>query len=292
MTDLQTGLLVIGAVAVAGVLVYNRLQERATRRKAEEAFGSRHSDVLMGAPAERKEPTLDEPAAVAPPLVTAPAASPQAVTRPSPPAPDPRVDYVLELQGTSAGAVRPEWVALQRRFARRASLAEAPGRKVQASLQMVSRNGVVSESELLEFRSQVETMAAAHGASVSAPPMREALEAAQALDRACADVDVQIALHVLGPAETNLRKEGLAVAPRTDGLTQLLDVPRTPDLAKTYAAMVEAARRLGGRMVDDNGNNVDERALAAIGVEIESLRARMTEMGVEPGSPLAQRLFS
>ena len=292
MTDLQTGLLVIGAVAVAGVLVYNRLQERATRRKAEEAFGSRHSDVLMGAPAERKEPTLDEPAAVAPPLVTAPAASPQAVTRPSPPAPDPRVDYVLELQGTSAGAVRPEWVALQRRFARRASLAEAPGRKVQASLQMVSRNGVVSESELLEFRSQVETMAAAHGASVSAPPMREALEAAQALDRACADVDVQIALHVLGPAETNLRKEGFAVAPRTDGLTLLLDVPRTPDLAKTYAAMVEAARRLGGRMVDDNGNNVDERALAAIGVEIESLRARMTEMGVEPGSPLAQRLFS
>ena len=277
MTDLQTGLLVIGAVAVAGVLVYNRLQERATRRKAEEAFGSRHSDVLMGAPAERKEPTLDEPAAVAPPLVTAPAASPS---------------WTLELQGTSAGAVRPEWVALQRRFARRASLAEAPGRKVQASLQMVSRNGVVSESELLEFRSQVETMAAAPRASVWAPPMREALEAAQALDRACADVDVQIALHVLGPAETNLRKEGFAVAPRTDGLTLLLDVPRTPDLAKTYAAMVEAARRLGGRMVDDNGNNVDERALAAIGVEIESLRARMTEMGVEPGSPLAQRLFS
>jgi len=292
MTDLQTGLLVIGAVAVAGVLVYNRLQERATRRKAEEAFGSRHSDVLMGAPAERKEPTLDEPAAVAPPLVTAPAASPQAVTRPSPPAPDPRVDYVLELQGTSAGAVRPEWVALQRRFARRASLAEAPGRKVQASLQMVSRNGVVSESELLEFRSQVETMAAAHGASVWAPPMREALEAAQALDRACADVDVQIALHVLGPAETNLRKEGFAVAPRTDGLTLLLDVPRTPDLAKTYAAMVEAARRLGGRVVDDNGNSLDERALAAIGVEVESLHGRLTEMGVEPGSPLALRLFS
>jgi FtsZ-interacting cell division protein ZipA len=288
MTDLQTGLLVIGAVAVAGVLVYNRLQERATRRKAEEAFGSRHSDVLMGAPAERKEPTLDEPRAIA----TAVTSVSNTVVKPSPPAPDPRVDYVLELQGTSAGAVRPEWVALQRRFARRASLAEAPGRKVQASLQMVSRNGVVSESELLEFRSQVETMAAAHGASVSAPPMREALEAAQALDRACADVDVQIALHVLGPAETNLRKEGFAVAPRTDGLTLLLDVPRTPDLAKTYAAMVEAARRLGGRMVDDNGNNVDERALAAIGVEIESLRARMTEMGVEPGSPLAQRLFS
>jgi hypothetical protein len=75
-------------------------------------------------------------------------------------------------------------------------------------------------------------------------------------------------------------------------VTLLLDVPRTPDLARSYAAMVETARQLGGRMVDDNGNHVDERALAAIGVEIESLRTRMVEIGVEPGSPLAQRLFS
>jgi len=288
MTDLQIGLLVIGAAAVAGVLIYNRVQERATRRDAEQAFGSKHADVLMGAAAERREPTLD-----ASPAATTPGpSSPPPVAKSAPPAPDPRIDYVLELQGTSAGAVRPEWATLQRRFARRAALNEAGGRKLHATLQMVSRNGVVSEGELLEFRSQVETMAAAHGASVSAPPMREALEAAQALDRACADVDVQIALHVLGAGETNVRKEGFSVAPRADGVTLLLDVPRTPDLAKSYVAMVEAARRLGGRMVDDNGNNVDERALAAIGVEIESLRARLVEIGVEPGSPLALRLFS
>ena len=112
-------------------------------------------------------------------------------------------------------------------------------------------------------------MAATHGASVSAPPMREALEAAQALDKACADVDVQIALHVLGSSDTPVKKDGFSVAPRNDGVTLLLDVPRTPDLARSYAAMVETARQLGGRMVDDNGNNVDERALAAIGVEIE-----------------------
>jgi len=59
MTDLQIGLLVIGAAAVAGVLVYNRLQERATRRQAERAFGSQHADVLLDAPPERREPTLD-----------------------------------------------------------------------------------------------------------------------------------------------------------------------------------------------------------------------------------------
>ena len=40
MTDLQIGLLVIGAAAVAGVLVYNRVQERATRRQAAAALAA------------------------------------------------------------------------------------------------------------------------------------------------------------------------------------------------------------------------------------------------------------
>ena len=48
MTDLQLGLLVLGAVAVVGVVLYNRLQERAVRREAERAFATRHADVLLG----------------------------------------------------------------------------------------------------------------------------------------------------------------------------------------------------------------------------------------------------
>lgn len=278
MTDLQIGLLVIGAAAVAGVLVYNRLQERATRRQAERAFGSQHGDVLLDAPPERLEPTLGPSNAT--------------TTKPAAPAADPRVDYVVEVQGTSAGAIRPDWPALQRRFSRRATLTEGGGKSAHAALQMVSRNGVVSEGDLVEFRTQLETLAAAHGGKVSAPPMREALAAAQALDRVCADVDVQIALHVLEPAETSIRHEGFSVGQRADGVTLMLDVPRTPDLSRSYAAMVEAARRLGGRLVDDNGNSLDERALAAIGVEVESIRNRLVEAGIEPGSPLALRLFS
>ena len=280
-------MLVIGAAAVAGVLIYNRVQERATRREAEQAFGSKHADLLLDQPQERREPTLG-PA----PVATPDPAPPPAATRSVAQAADPRIDYVLELQGTTAGAIRPDWAGLQRRFARRALLTEAAGRKLHATLQMVSRNGVISEAELVEFRSQVEAIAAAHGASVSAPPTRAALDAAQALDRACADVDVQIALHVLGAAETSSRSEGFSIGKRPDGVTLLLDVPRTPNLAATYAAMVEAARRLGGRLVDDNGNALDERALAAIGVEVESRRARLGEIGIEPGSPLALRLFS
>lgn len=58
MTDLQLGLLVVGALAVAGVLVYNRLQERSVKRTAERAFGSRHADALLDEPGPRREPSL------------------------------------------------------------------------------------------------------------------------------------------------------------------------------------------------------------------------------------------
>lgn len=269
MTDLQVGLLVIGAAAIAGVLVYNRVQERATRRKAQRVFGSEHVDVLLDEPATRREPTIE----VLP-------ARPDAPT-------DPRIDYIVELRGVSLSAIGSGWAPLEQRFARRALIGES-----KAALQMLSRNGVITEAELLEFRQQVEIIAAAHGASVSAPEMREALQGAKELDRTCADVDVQIALHVLGVTDVEPAGYPFQVTRRPDGVTLLLDIPRTADFVRAYEAMVTQARALGGRLVDDNGNTLDDRALAAIAVEVESLGARLTEIGIEPGSPLALRLFS
>jgi ZipA-like protein with FtsZ-binding domain len=278
MSDLQIGLLVIGAAAVAGVLIYNRVQERAVRREAQRAFGSRHADVLLEEPARRREPTLG---------ATAPRVSPPAGA-----AMQPRIDYTVDLQGVTAAAVRAEWAALDHRFAGRTSLLESEAGRLRAALQMVSRSGVISEPELLEFRSRVEALAAAHGASVAAPEVGAALEAARELDRACADVDVQIALHVLGVSDPPMKNQPFQSTQRPDGVTLLLDVPRTPDLLRSYEAMVRAARQLGGRIVDDNGNPLDERALGAIGAEVEALHARLAELRIEPGSPLALRLFS
>ena len=271
-------MLLIGAAAIAGVLVYNRVQERATRREAERAFASRHADVLLEEPSGRREPTLE-------PAPPEPDAAEPGESRAPRPEVDPRLDYLIELEGGTTPAAA--WAPLERRFGRRAAFSEAA-----AALQMVSRNGVVGEAELVEFRAYVQRIARAHGAEVSAPPVREALEGAQALDRGCADVDVQIALHVLGPASGKVEGGPFSVTPRADGVTLLMDVPRTPALTQSYAAMVAAARRLGGRVVDDNGNALDERALAAIGVEVEGLRARLAQLGIEPGSPLALRLFS
>jgi hypothetical protein len=250
-------------VAVIAVLAYNRLQEGRVRREAERAFSSGHADVLMGQEA--------------PPA--------KAVERP---AADPRVDYVIQV----SGPIGEGWDAMARRFGPRALLEDG-----RASLQMVSRNGVVSEADLLEFRTQVETLAKSVGAAVSAPDMREALEGAYALDRACAEADVQVAVHVLGvPQDAGVEEGPYQVAPRADGVTLLLDVPRTRDVTRSYEAMVRAGRQLatthGGRLVDDNANPLDDAALVAIGTELDAMRRKLAEIGIEPGSPLALRLFS
>jgi hypothetical protein len=254
MSDLQLWLLVIGAAVVAAVLVYNRLQERKVRREAQRSFGSTHADVLAGEPHVRREPTFE---------------------------PKPSIDYVIEVHGVPLAE-------LEARFNGRAMVSDS-----RVALQMVSRRGVVAEGELIDFRSQVETLAASHGGTVSAPEMRAALEAAHALDNACAEVDIQVALHVLGVSDAAVAGDRpFKTQKREDGVTFLLDVPRAADPGQDYEAMVRSARQLGGRLVDDNGRALDEGSLAAIGAEVEATRARLEGMGIEPGGPLALRLFS
>ena len=281
MTDLQIGLAVIGGVAVVAVLVYNRWQERRVRRTAERAFGSGHTDVLLD---ERREPTL-------PPL-------PKRTEVPAGALPAERVDYVIELTlPATGGAVHEAWAPIEQRFLRRALLSEELP-KVRAGLQLVSRDGVASDAELIEFRSMVETMASQLTATVQAPEMREALDAARELDRICADSDIQVALHVVGIGFTPAQFDGqpFQAAPREDGVTLTLDVARTHEPAKGYEAMARAGRQLaqsrGGRLVDDTGRELDERALASIGAQLEAVRQRLAGCGIEPGSPLALRVFS
>ena len=290
MTDLQLGLLAIGVLAVIAVVVYNRWQERAARRDAEQAFGSAHADVLLD---ERREPALT-PRREPPSEPRRPAPAPASVL------PAERVDYVIELtlpKALPAPVVHETWSPIERRFARRALLA-AEGAQVRAALQLVSRNGVASDAEVLEFRAMVETMAAALAARVAAPEMREALEAARELDRACADADIQVALHVvgIGTAPAQFIGQPFQVSARDDGVTLTLDVARTREPRATYEAMVRAGRDLaqsrGGRLIDDAGRELDERALAAIGRELDAVGAKLAACGLEPGSPLALRVFS
>jgi hypothetical protein len=296
MTDLTLGLLILGAVVFAGLLVYNRVQERAAARAAERAFGSRHADALLQESGPRREPTLTK-------------AAPTRETLP-----DERVDYVIDLKlprPIAATVVLEGWSAIEHRFARRVLLAGRKGtawRRVvavdqanldalRAGLQLVSRAGVVSDAELIEFRSEVETLGTKLGAAVSAPEMRQALEAARELDKTCADSDIQVALHVIAQKiETEAGDQPFQIVRREDGVTLVLDVALTPDLGRSYEAMARTGRSLaashGGRLVDDRGNALDERSLAAIGAQLEAVRQTLAGYGIETGSPLALRLFS
>jgi hypothetical protein len=284
MTELQIGLVLIGVVAVVAVVAYNAVQERRARRAAERAFGSRHADVLLEEPHGRREPTLG------------PAPRPGTVAGGA--EADARIDYIITLTAPSpvaAPVLRELWAPIQLRFGRRAFVRQEGG-EVRAALQLVSRAGVVSDAELLEFRSAVETLAAKVRATVAAPGMREALESARELDRACADADIQIALHVVGISSLPKLEGTFLVEARDDGVTLMLDVPRTAEPQRAYESMARAGLQLaeaqGGRIVDDNGTALDERALAAIGAQLDAVRQMLLGRGIEPGSPLALRLFS
>lgn len=55
MTELQLGLIGLGAVAVVGVLAYNKWQEYRHRKLAEQVLNVRHSDILLDGDGERRD---------------------------------------------------------------------------------------------------------------------------------------------------------------------------------------------------------------------------------------------
>jgi hypothetical protein len=319
MTEFQLGLLIIGALAVAGVLVYNRVQERGARRGAERFSGSRHPDVLLDSATRRREPTLDSEDLASPRV---PGARDEVVL-------DGRLDYIIELVAPGSNVVAAAlelWEPIARRHGSRVTLLAADDKgswhraaaaagpdpsKLRAALQLVNRTGIVSEAELIEFRSQVETLAAKIGASVSAPEMRQAIDGARELDQVCADADIQVALHLVAPADKPFERATLRLATRDLGLepeeghrfalrdgqgrvlyvigerdggdpkegtigalTLLLDVPRVPEVGKVYESMVRCAGHLATLL---GGEIVDDngRALderALTAIEAELVR--------------------
>lgn len=335
MSELQIGLLVIGGLVVVAVLAYNRIQERGARRAAEQAFGSGHADVLLdgrAAPRESAGQTASGGARAV--LVSHPIAAEAASA-----GPDAAIDYIVEFssgQPAVLASVQEQWPAIERRHAPRALLGHAPGGKSwRAGLQLVSRDGTIGEADLIEFRSAVETLAASVSASVAAPEMRAAVDAARALDDLCAETDIQVVMHLQGGPFSGAKvreaaeagglkleedgrfalrngeqlllytlgaRDGTPFAAKTlqdaapTALTFALDVGRTPETRRSFESMARLAHQLssalGGGMVDDNGNALDERAVAAIAQQLDAVCARLEAQGIAPGSPTALRLFS
>ena len=82
---------------------------------------------------------------------------------------------------------------------------------------------------------------------------------------------------------------------RPNGLLIEMDVALTPESSGAFATMVDCARRLAGmldaRLVDDNGNPIDDRSVQAIQTQLARVFAAMQEAGLPAGGQRARRLY-
>lgn len=83
---------------------------------------------------------------------------------------------------------------------------------------------------------------------------------------------------------------------KTTGVTFLFDVPRASEGLVAYDKMVaivkQFATTLGGVIVDDNREPLNEAGLDATRRLLETVYESMADEGIDPGSPTAQRLFA
>jgi len=298
MTELQFGLIGLGAAAVAGVVAYNTWQEYRHRKLVEDVMKKQHADVLLdgnsdggdgmpisasgddrpddvavepvsavatvkiGTSDERIEPVWSsdvetpvetiaeptptspisgaEPEPLRPPVAEMPDLPPEPLpsvdpefdpeTASMPPVEEkpskeisephhllsPVIDYIaafeaveptsagqiLELQRDILARIRKPlyWVGYnerQREWEPIIDDGESEYRSVRIALQLVDRQGPVSDGELSMFHMAMQDISHALMAITELPPRQPALDAALKLDEFCAGVDIQIGINVV-----------------------------------------------------------------------------------------------
>jgi len=241
MSDLQIGLLVIGAVVVGAVYLFNWFQERKFRRKLGEAFDAGHEDVLLGARearGARVEPQVSwDEARSAPeaPESRVEQRVPRSAgpARETPPPFDPQTEYVAIIEGAApipesaideilnrvAACGKPCRVAVLRAYG---GEWEEPLRaggehhaKVAFALQLVNRSGAITAAQLAMFCDALRNAAIRVSAVATCPDIQAALARARELDAFCSEVDIAIGMNIVaaeGQSFAGQRIRGLAEA--------------------------------------------------------------------------------
>jgi FtsZ-interacting cell division protein ZipA len=213
MSELQVGLLGVGAVIVVAVFLYNKWQERRYGRQAEAGFASRHEDVLMrsgGGAGQGTSPTPSESDRVEPVLVAFEGEGAAA----SEPALSEFLDFIVPIEapveGSGAALIGAMAAALERcskpisleGFDEAAASWEPldPDRsysRLRWGMQLVDRQGAADAEELAAFGTAVARAAASVGALASVPDPGSAAAEARELDRFCGEIDIRIAVHIV-----------------------------------------------------------------------------------------------
>lgn len=236
MSELQLGLLIIGALVVIAVVAYNKWQENRLRRRTESAFATVHEDVLLGG-AKTASYEVDEGTAAPTPYEAPPEQFEEARVEHvlgdvdssiEPAASEPAVADALpfavlnEALDCIATLECPVAVGGDRIAARAQPLfddevarrvywagfdedggtwgAVLPDRaytRVRLGFQLATQAGAVSQYQLESFASSSVELALALSADVNVVDTEAAMQQAARLDQFCADFDVQVGLSVI-----------------------------------------------------------------------------------------------
>ncbi len=226
MSDLQIALTAVGALVIACVIAYNRIQETRFRRRAQESFNGDHGDALLDPLSVNREDRIEPLLTPAPVQAEEPAAAEDASAGRVEPS---GVPAAAAAEGTREESTPIEYAAvvtsgnsLQRSALRQLLEAlEGSGRRAQImatvgdgewiplanasdgisqiriALQLADRRGHATEDDLAAFLGLVTQWARGVGATVRAPDFKPYLESARDLDQFCADVDVVVGLNVV-----------------------------------------------------------------------------------------------
>lgn len=226
-TDLQLSLLLIGALIIVAVMLFNRYQQRRFERAREPALAGATSqptqrNVVSDAAAdanERLEPTFEMQSST-PPAVAAQSHNPVATKVDQddvawPTWIDRNIDYVISMQPVDAVIGRDFFAAPYRsdvitkplvwlglnagsnQWERVRNAAEISYTRFLGVLQLLNRSGPATGAELGAFYDLAQELAQHLMAVPECPDRHAALARAQQFDQFCAAVDVEIALHAL-----------------------------------------------------------------------------------------------
>lgn len=250
MTELQMGLIGLGAAAVVGVLAYNKWQEFRHRKVAEQVMKSEHDDVLLDRTAapERppaasvgqedmswREPSLGgadstggasvhQASSLAAAVKNAP--SPSDVPdeepaeapsgEPSSALLDPRIDFIVVMELVEAVPAaqifesqyevlerlsKPViWIGYNDRQREWENILPDSGksyRRLRVGLQLADRRGPLSEADLNVFVVAMHELADDLLAVADMSPHQGVIGQAVDIDRFCADVDLEIGVHLI-----------------------------------------------------------------------------------------------
>jgi len=236
MSDLQISLVIIGAVIIVGVVIFNRIQLARYHRKVQNVFRHEHDDILLNderKPAfggsERIEPQFGDEAPSIPDIAADSANTPVdrqiaddqpakesgvqkktvgidstinyiADIRANLPIPHEKLIDLLQQKFDYGKPVR--WFGLQEGQSwEEISLDTLSPRntyiQLRGCLQLADRSGPVTEINLSRFRDMAEDFSAQVQAEVECPDISEAYARAIDLDRFCADVDVIMGINII-----------------------------------------------------------------------------------------------